>query len=206
MDSEGYIIFKNIVKICPKFLKKIKRKGAVSKPIFNHTNTRKNDLKRTQFRISLKKTDVEGIDLFLDEAHSDKIKSRWVVVYSHPNCKSQPPHTDWIPNFHWSLGQSALGCFVSLEENTKLDVWPGSHLYVRGENDNMKPIRRKRLLLQKGDVILFRSDLVHAGSSYKTSNARLHCFLDSSSIRRAPNTTWLVHSHGPETLKKNILL
>jgi|LakMenEpi03Aug12_release.lakeMendotaPanAssembly.Ray.scaffolds.fasta_scaffold5816299_1 hypothetical protein len=53
-------------------------------------------------------------------------------------------------------------------------------------------IKKEIKKLNKGDIFIFRGDLVHAGSSYKKSNIRLHCFLDSSLVHRDSNRTWKV--------------
>jgi ectoine hydroxylase-related dioxygenase (phytanoyl-CoA dioxygenase family) len=64
-----------------------------------------------------------------------------------------------------------------LQDNTTLDVFDD-----QGEH--------KLLALDAGDILLFRSDLVHAGSAYTEDNLRLHAYLDSPFVKRITNRTW----------------
>ena len=71
--------------------------------------------------------------------------------------------------------------------------------------DRVRQIPCEELTLDVGDLLIFRGDFIHAGSSYEEDNYHLHTFLDSEVVKRQPNETWLVHTHGAEALKKLIL-
>ena len=47
--------------------------------------------------------------------------------------------------------------------------------------------------MNKGDIVIFRCDFVHSGSGYDKENIRLHCYLDSKTVLRDPNRTFLIH-------------
>ena len=76
-------------------------------------------------------------------------------------------------------------------DNTPFDVWPGS---IRFNHEC--PYAHSQLLLNKGDAIVFRGDLVHAGAAFDRFNARVHVYLDHSSVARNPNETFLVRQNG----------
>jgi hypothetical protein len=69
----------------------------------------------------------------------------------------------------------------------------------------MLPIVRKTLILQAGDAVLFRGDLVHAGSEYSKANVRLHIYLDSPVVPRDPNRTWIIYKHADPLLRDRII-
>ena len=56
----------------------------------------------------------------------------WVWLFSEPGCRSQHPHTDYRVNYEWRRRADAgymmpLAAVFSLEADTALHVWPGSH-------------------------------------------------------------------------------
>jgi len=90
--------------------------------------------------------------------------------------KQQPRHADSAPRN--SLRDSRpedvpLACIVALQDGTRLYVWP----FDTGEMEE--------IVLNEGDMILFRGDLGHAGAEYDEENWRLHVYIDSPVIRRA---------------------
>jgi ectoine hydroxylase-related dioxygenase (phytanoyl-CoA dioxygenase family) len=84
---------------------------------------------------------------------------------------------------------------VALEDETTMDVWPGSHRLVRGSTDIQDPVSVVHVSLNKGDALLFRGDLVHAGSAYTKPNVRIHFYLDSPLVKRVANRTWIISKH-----------
>lgn len=60
----------------------------------------------------------------------------------------------------------------------------------------------QKVNLNKGDILLFRGDLVHSGSGYDDFNHRLHCYMDYG--YREPNKTWLIHKHASDDLRRLI--
>ena len=76
------------------------------------------------------------------------------------------------------------GALLSIQNDTHFVVWPGSHLRVRSKQQEVISVPGLELSLGKGDMVLFRGDLVHAGASYKGSNIRLHAYLDHPAVTR----------------------
>ena len=92
--------------------------------------------------------------------------------------QQRPIHADaCAPNSHakdgapW--GDAHLSMLVSLQDNTKLVVYP----FDKGGEE-------VPLALNAGDVVIFRGDLVHTGAAYDACNLSLHLYVDSP---RAPH-------------------
>ena len=92
--------------------------------------------------------------------------------------QQRPIHADSCePNSHakdgapW--GDAHLSMLVSLQDNTKLVVYP----FDKGGEE-------VPLTLNAGDVVIFRGDLVHTGAAYDACNLSLHLYVDSP---RAPH-------------------
>lgn len=87
--------------------------------------------------------------------------------------------------------------YYSIANNTKFVLWPNSirlmALHVE-LIETMEPIKKQVIILNKGDILYFRGDLVHAGAAYAEDNYRIHCYLDSDKVPRPANRTWF-----PET-------
>jgi hypothetical protein len=64
------------------------------------------------------------------------------------------------------------------------------------------PYNSTILNLNKGDILIFRADLVHAGSDYDELNIRLHTYLDSPDVQRDNNRTYLIS----KTFLKDLLI
>ena len=122
-----------------------------------------------------------------------------VVIKSEKGCKRQLAHCDYPQNIEFARCDDEnipLGCLVCVDENTTIDVWQKSIKIPCLAEDlvkKVKPIERTTLKLEIGDIFVFRGDLVHAGSAYKTDNYRVHLFLDSKSVKRNKNTTWYMN-------------
>ena len=113
-------------------------------------------------------------------SEGEKTLARLVGLRSRPrrskHKKHQPRHADSAPRN--SLRNSRpedvpLACIVALQDGTRLYVWP----FDTGEMEE--------IVLNEGDMILFRGDLGHAGAEYDEENWRLHVYLDSPLIERA---------------------
>lgn len=119
-----------------------------------------------------------------------------VILYSLAGCQQQGAHSDWtaeeLANVvdDGAFGGYSVGCLLALEPDTSLLVWPGSSCR---SDDVVHDERPQRVILQPGDLIMFRADLVHAGDAYPhESNMRLHVYGDSRKIKRSKNTTYRV--------------
>ena len=95
-----------------------------------------------------------------------------VVLHSSPMCKQQPWHYDYDPEEVRAASIKPLGVLVALQDNTRFET------------------RRKTHILSRGDVLVFRGDVVHAGAAYDTENTRMHTYLDVDAVKRPTNRTW----------------
>jgi hypothetical protein len=73
-----------------------------------------------------------------------------------------------------------LSVIVTFREPEVLNVWRGSHRIVWASRRKIagKKCFGERITIPPYSAIVFRQDLVHAGSSYESPNLRLHFFLD----------------------------
>jgi ectoine hydroxylase-related dioxygenase (phytanoyl-CoA dioxygenase family) len=51
-------------------------------------------------------------------------------------------------------------------------------------------LRKKQLSLNCGQIVVFRGDLIHAGSAYIQDNYRVHCYLDAKHTKRRHDATF----------------
>jgi hypothetical protein len=93
---------------------------------------------------------------------------------------------------------------IALEDDTTIDVWPKSIGLSNGLATIRSEINRTTLELEKGDIFIFRGDLIHAGSRYEHDNVRIHTYLDSPVVPRDPNRTWIIHKHADPSIRKYI--
>lgn len=192
ITKNGYHIYKNILEIddniIPLLQKQINSK--TGGPIFNGA---KNDKKRIQSNVNRNNSTINN---FFDKVENTIYKllpkdsplyfSNWVILKSIPGCSSQKPHVDYDPNsinhFYYDEKYFPLLVLVSLMSETYLDIWD-----IYGKH--------QKLTLDKGDVLIFRADMIHAGSSYVNENIRIHSYLDSPLVKRITNRTWFVNSN-----------
>jgi hypothetical protein len=73
-----------------------------------------------------------------------------------------------------------LSVIVTFREPAVLNVWRGSHRIVWASRHKLagKKCFGERITIPPYSAMVFRQDLVHAGSSYESPNLRLHFFLD----------------------------
>ena len=117
------------------------------------------------------------------------IPSAGVLLESEPGCQRQAAHCDYVPSPELACADPMpLLVLIAIEPNTTLDVWPLSW---------QRQCVRKTIAL---DALVFRADLIHAGSAYETRNRRIHFYLDSPVVQREPNRTWIIYKHAPTAL------
>ena len=203
-----YVIYKNafqrnddVLEACKK-LAKHKNMG----PIFQTKTYKDNDKKRRQMNVPRNKEPFASFLASLEETIMSKIPTLalqnptpdngfasvirknsprleirdWVLLHSLPGCQRQVEHTDYDPEVIAEITDEAdvpWLVLVALQDNTTLDVFDDQE-------------QHKLLALDTGDILLFRSDLVHAGSAYTEDNLRLHAYLDSPFVKRIKNRTW----------------
>ena len=104
----------------------------------------------------------------------------WADLWSLPGNKKQPAHFDFDPKKVVGLINNLMPLLavVALEDHSSLDVWVG----YKGLLDRSitSPIAPTTINLNKGDVLIFLGDCIHAGSAYNNNNVRLHCYFPAS--------------------------
>jgi len=220
LHQQGYIIYRNIIPDPDnsKILELLRDyMDETAGPIFNNSKT--NDNRRRQNKLNTRNPilrkwiqEIEETICFIHPLQNLRFRD-WNVLQSLPGCNSQQPHTDYVPTEQFirkmieldtpeHQNRIPLLCFIALEPNTYLDVWENSCRLITSSEDILSPdLVLNRLCLQAGDVLLFRPDLVHAGSSYSEENIRLHVYLDSLEIPRQANRTFIINKHGNNWLK-----
>jgi len=190
IHKNGYHIYKNIcnaddsVMLRLRFLLNKQVDSKYGGPIFNGV---KNDKKRIQSTIRYNNKIITEFIERLEEkiynllpSNSRLYFSNWVILKSFAGCNEQQPHTDYNTETIKNITDSTcvpLLVLVAVMPETYLDIW------------DLNGIHRK-LVMDEGDVVIFRADLIHAGSSYEKENIRIHAYLDSPLVKRIPNRTW----------------
>lgn len=218
--ENGYMVLKSHVYIPDKIIRSLLGfSDADGGAIFNHNEiSQENDLKRRQYFIKpdayQTKKFMDSLDRNLRHIFPSLYPNDWVILEAKPGCKPQAAHTDYFPPVcPLEIHEIPINVLIALQKNTSLNVWPKSHKLVSTEylgddvrryDNDIKPIHKKVIKMEPGDMLLFRGDLVHAGAGYSELNFRMHCYLDYG--YREPNKTWLVHRKGSEFLKKMIVI
>lgn len=203
MNTDGYILLQNFVYVSP-FKQKLEPYRAKTEYIFNGAG--RNDHKRQQVKLPCSM--VKAIQQKLQVLYPTHTIQDFVLLKSLPGCQRQKAHTDYIPDIalHQCPNERIpLLCLVAIEPNTRLVVWPGSHKVIQGLGRSKDPIEPKMLVLEQGDAVVFRADLVHAGAEYDSENIRIHCYLDSDIVPRDPNRTFIIQKHADSLIQQKIL-
>ena len=97
----------------------------------------------------------------------------------------QLPHIDLsspsdLLNAYVDRQMVPLSVIITYREPAILNVWRGSHrlVWASRRKDARKRCFGERITVPPYSAIVFRQDLVHAGTSYDSPNLRLHLFLD----------------------------
>lgn len=212
IGTYGYVVLRGVLQPTASFVERMRVVASKATSIFNHNGTAPdNDHLRTQAYVSTPSDyDIGGVDALFsrrDLFASELRRSPFVALHAAPGCQAQHAHADYPPT---GDAARARGVLLALEPQTTLDVWPRScHLdlelqdsatVVRGIRDGSSvadfpcafPLRRHQVHLSAGDVVVFRGDLVHAGSAYARSNVRMHCYMDAPGVARPENKTWYI--------------
>lgn len=218
LHTVGYRVYQSVFKPSDAVLEDVVAFSEEAIEIFNYNETKRNDFKRLEATIDRRtcrkvtKQFLADLDKFVSSSISCTLKpSRWSVIHSKAGCQAQAPHCDYVPDLALAKAPDAqmpLSVLVALMPGTRLNVWPNSIRLATLSGRVLKemvPIACEELQLEPGDVLVFRGDFIHAGSSYGEDNYRLHTFLDSPTVPRDPNTTWTVHQDGEAGLKRIIL-
>ena len=91
-------------------------------------------------------------------------------------------------------GKVPLSVIMAFDKPAYLHIWPGSHRVLWSTKSEGSQMRGRRVQIPRYSALVFRQDLVHAGTAYTTQNLRLHFYLDLDvpDYEREANTTFLV--------------
>ena len=200
LAAEGYEVRKAW---CPISADLVKEIAAIkTEPIFNDNPDHKTDRKRRQATMGTAWSRL--VRRRLSEEFAPLRSSSMVVIESLPGCQRQAAHCDYIPTEELLALEDAempLLFLLAIEPGTTIDLWPRSHHLLRSSPTSKALCHRVSVALEPGDAILFRADLVHAGSAYEVSNRRVHVYLDNPDHHRDPNRTWVIYKHAPRPLR-----
>jgi hypothetical protein len=169
--------------------------------IFNNASlevgeAKKNDNRRRQLAFSTMKS-LEGYEVVrqFEDALLLKLRQQFtrhhadsmIVLLSLEGCQAQLSHTDYSDVMLKSALESGddakmpLACLVALQNGTAFDVWPGAIRF-----DSSRSFEHLRVILNAGDMLIFRGDLVHAGAATGVDcrNVRVHAYLDAEGTGR----------------------
>ena len=178
-------------------------------PIFNYNpTTSRNDGRRRQADFP----DTVGLQALLESVSGSGSRQAtdFVALESLPGCQAQAAHTDYVPDaalLDTTDDTVPLLAVIALQPATTLEVWPGSHHLIRRARltRHTPKVTRRTVRLNVGDVIVFRGDLIHAGSPYTSRNLRLHAYIDHPSVPRPPNKTWAIQRHAEPMLRTAVV-
>ncbi|KAG2785455.1 hypothetical protein PC129_g12520 [Phytophthora cactorum] len=113
--------------------------------------------------------------------------SSWNAFKSLLGGARQDPHKDF-PALETSKALSKKNCIqasviVALMPGTRFIVFPRRLGSLVDMDDT------KVLVLDKGQILVFRGDLVHAGADFDEENIRLHCYVLVKGIEQKEDTT-----------------
>lgn len=204
--KESHRIYKNVFEINDEILFDLDNQ--VSNNGSKIFNGRKNDNKRIQSSIRINKRNkefVKGLYNFVSEINPQLKPSKFVIIKSKINCEKQLAHLDYEYNDQLKNIKDdedvPLLVLIALMSNTSMYIWDKIGETLSAE---ISPIEPTRIELDKGDILVFRADTIHAGSDYLAENIRMHCYLDSETINRKKNRTWIVNKHGNTEIKAMI--
>lgn len=134
------------------------------------------------------------IDCMMKTLYPSLYPSSPAVIISKANCQRQARHLDWsgMNSALVSVGciqDAPVSVLIAIQEESTIDIWPKSHLVIqkymklKAKNKSKETIRQwaagisKIHAIQesipKGFMVVFRQDVVHAGSAYRRANKRI---------------------------------
>lgn len=119
-----------------------------------------------------------------------------VALYSSAGCEQQPWHVDFDPMCKKRKGEERV-CIRDLRDSQKPKgvfwaIEEGSRLMVAGPDGESVEVH-----LERGDVLIFDGDLVHAGAAYEKSNVRVHVYLYACGAPKPNGNTYKVPGFVP---------
>lgn len=180
-----YKIFKHIVDI-PNYIKDyITDESKKGEPIFNNNDDENSgDGKRIQhdFRCKIGNHFKRHLRNFIkDNGFNDHYLRDLVIIRSEPYCKRQKLHHDYDVNELRVIKKKnyPYGIIVGISDHSRFII------------SDDKQSRTRTIHIDKGDVLIFRGDVLHAGAEYYSENVRLHAYIDSVKYKRKKNKTYI---------------
>nr|KAE8917787.1 hypothetical protein PF009_g31894 [Phytophthora fragariae] len=127
------------------------------------------------------------------------IPRKWSILKSYPGGPMQGPHRDFSVNFedgfdYWD--------YTKVPGTIILAVHDGTRIHGFGWNRIVADLtERFDIVLNRGDVLLFRGEFVHCGVAYQTVHIRIHCYLEPRHYPHPPNTTEIVAVFDPDEIR-----
>ena len=207
---QGYVVLKNSFNVTDELLADLQRQVAnTATPIFN---SKHNDFKRKQCILRTNTTTrplLTSLKTVVAATNPLLKPSAWVILHSDENCKRQLAHLDYInTNELQSVLREPLKMpllvLAAVMTGTKIHMWKHSLPVMKGTYRG-HPQLSVEIPLDVGDVLIFRADMIHAGSDYSTANVRLHCYLDSKHVPRKRNSTFIISQQYHKKIRKFVL-
>jgi hypothetical protein len=182
--KDRYVIASSVIPISEKLEHELRLQAKQALPIFNYNEHSTDD----QLRLQTKPKSTKEFARFVDHLYGilyeedlltkDHIISDWVIIVSKKGCQEQHMHTDYAPTLSVSDHEKPLSIIIGLEKT--------SSILVLCDDDTTQ-----RIEFGKGQIFAFRGDVVHAGDRYDEENIRLHCYVDTTKVKRLRNKTYL---------------
>lgn len=192
LHTRGFVVINSVFSMEKDLLDDIRKSTLKYHTIFNQKGS--NDRKRRQsvFRPSTRR--VKRWYMNLTTVLKKLTPTDPVVIVSNDGCAKQRPHMDYVKESIRDVSDDLMPCgvIICLQPMTKLLVWEKS-IKMEHEKDGDK-ISPLTVIMQPGDVCVFRGDLVHAGADYDTENTRMHLYMDSPAVKRDKNRTCHIDS------------
>ena len=199
---EGYIVFRNAVDLVDWQLTEGELKLEDDSYIFNDLTK---DQKRSQCPLLPDSPVVNKLRSFCRVHFAYYKMTSPVVITSAPGCNEQTPHTDYnIATFPVDINRVPWSVILCVDLQSQFVLWRNSHKHIRDEYAvaGCGDVARVDLHLNKGDVLVFRGDLLHAGARYERKNIRIHAYVDHPLVKRPPNETMTVDLIGNYKLRE----
>lgn len=204
--NRGYVVLPNAIPVeeCDAIVQAIKQKKRGWRPIHRDSN-------RSQIRVD-DMEEMKPVEQRIRKKVQNAFKgfceceweiNQWVGIKSLAGGANQTLHTDWT-EAEWN---EVMGSTDSRTERrrkrngTESRTIPASILVIVDENSvlrvvpktsfDFEPAKVKDIHFEKGQLCIFRGDLVHGGIGYNDINVRIHAFLDpkDSAGMRSTNAT-----------------
>ena len=184
--ENSFHVFPAAIDVSDEFVAKLKKKKH-NEVIFND-----GDKKRRQYVLEpelLSDPVITRTTDFVQHINPNVYADTYASIDSAPGNIRQPAHMDFPPADVVDVEnqKKPLLCVLALENGTTNHAWIPSKQIINGCINF--PIRPQMIKLNKGDLLVFTGDLIHAGSEYSVRNTRLHCYFPVHGCRRIKNET-----------------